>query len=109
MRHRASELLDRIEVRLSWWLLAAGVAGFLVSMPLWGFGLLSEWMMLGVTLVLSFAALWYAAIIAIQETRHANASLASQERFQTRVEVKIDALLCSHGHDDLMGDDWPSG
>lgn len=98
-RETLEHWLDRIEEPLSWWLLWVGVLGFGLAQPLWAFGVLSEWMMLGVTLVLSFAALWYAAIIAVEETRHANELRAMLEGFMDDVcgrlemiEEKIDDL-----------------
>jgi len=52
---------------LSWVMLTIGVVGFLVSFPLWLTGGIDDHAMLGLTLVLSWAALWYAAIVAIME------------------------------------------
>lgn len=54
---------------LSWVMLAIGVGGFAVSFPLWLMGGIDDHAMLGLTLVLSWAALWYAAFIAIMEAR----------------------------------------
>lgn len=54
---------------LSWAMLTIGILGFLVSFPLWLMGYINEKAMLGVTLVLSWAALWYAAFIAIMEAK----------------------------------------
>lgn len=52
-------------------MLVVSLLGFLVTFPLWIAGKLSDQAMLGITLALSWAALWYAAFIAIQEARHA--------------------------------------
>lgn len=54
---------------MAWTMMAIGVIGFLVSFPLWLTGRIDDRAMLGVTLVLSWAALWYAAFIAIIDTR----------------------------------------
>lgn len=54
--------------KLSWAMLIIGIVGFLVSFPLWLMGLINDRMMLGITLVLSWAALWYSAYIALLET-----------------------------------------
>lgn len=50
-------------------MLALGIVGFIVSFPLWLFGMISDRAMLGLTLVLSWAALWYSAYIAIREAQ----------------------------------------
>lgn len=55
--------------RLSWSMLAIGVIGFLVTFPLWFTNRISDRQMLGLTLVLSWAALWYAAALFIYEAR----------------------------------------
>lgn len=49
----------------SWFLLAVGVVGFLVTFPLWLRNKLTDRAMIGITLVLSWAALWYAAYTAL--------------------------------------------
>ena len=54
---------------LSWVMLVLGVVGFLVSFPLWLLDKINDRMMLGITLVLSWAALWYTAILTIYEAR----------------------------------------
>lgn len=56
-------------VALSWAMLIVGVIGFLVTFPLWLLGLINDRAMLGLTLVLSWAALWYAAVIAVMEAK----------------------------------------
>ncbi len=55
--------------RLSWGMLIIGVVGFLVSFPLWLMGVIDDRMMIGITLVLSWAALWYSAALFIYETK----------------------------------------
>lgn len=55
--------------KLSWAMLVTGVIGFLVSFPLWLMGAIDDRMMLGITLVLSWAALWYSAALFIYEAR----------------------------------------
>lgn len=57
---------------LSWLMLIFGVVGFLVSFPLWFFNKMDDRQMLGITLVLSWAALWYTAILTIYEARRQN-------------------------------------
>lgn len=54
---------------VSWVMLVAGIVGFIVTFPLWLRGRLDERMMLGLTLVLSWAALWYAALTALLVTK----------------------------------------
>lgn len=54
---------------LSWVMLAIGVVGFLVTFPLWLMEIIDDRMMLGVTLALSWAALWYTAILSIYEAK----------------------------------------
>lgn len=54
---------------LAWVMLVAGLVGFAVTFPLWLFGGLSDRAMLGITLVLSWAALWYAGYVAILEAK----------------------------------------
>lgn len=54
---------------LSWAMLIIGLVGFLVTFPLWLTDRIDDRMMLGVTLVLSWAALWYTAILTIYEAK----------------------------------------
>ena len=54
---------------LSWVMLFIGLAGFAVTFPLWLMGTIDDRMMLGITLVLSWAALWYTAILSIYEAK----------------------------------------
>lgn len=56
--------------RLSWGMLVIGVGGFLVTFPLWLMDLINDRQMLGITLVLSWAALWYSAALFIYEARN---------------------------------------
>jgi flagellar biosynthesis protein FliR len=56
-----------IDKVLSWTMLVIGIVGFLVSFPLWLMNKIDDRQMLGLTLVLSWAALWYSAYIAIKE------------------------------------------
>lgn len=51
---------------LPWTMLIVGLVGFFVSFPLWMFDKISDRQMLGLTLTLSWAALWYEAYNAIQ-------------------------------------------
>jgi hypothetical protein len=55
--------------KLSWAMLGISVVGFFITFPLWLLGIIDEKVMLGITLVLSWAALWYTAILAIYETK----------------------------------------
>lgn len=59
---------------LSWAMLLVGLAGFFVTFPLWLAGRIDDRAMLGITLVLSWAALWYTAVLTIYETRRENRS-----------------------------------
>ncbi len=54
-----------VEAVLSWAAMAVGIVGFIVTFPLWLKEKLSDRAMIGITLVLSWAALWYTAFIAI--------------------------------------------
>lgn len=54
---------------LSWLMLVLGLAGFGVTFPLWLLDLINDRMMLGITLILSWMALWYTAILSIYEAR----------------------------------------
>lgn len=54
-------------IALSWAMLIIGLVGFAVTFPLWLMNLIDDRMMLGITLVLSWGALWYTAILAIYE------------------------------------------
>lgn len=57
-------------IPLSWCLLIIGIVGFLVTFPLWLANGIDDRMMLGITLVLSWASLWYTAILFIHEARN---------------------------------------
>lgn len=50
---------------VSWAMLAIGVVGFVVTFPLWLKDRLSDRTMIGITLVLSWAALWYSALTSL--------------------------------------------
>lgn len=54
---------------LAYFLLGVSLVGFGVTFPLWYLDLLSDRQMLGLTLVLSWAALWYAAALFIYEVK----------------------------------------
>jgi hypothetical protein len=54
---------------LSWIMLVVGLAGFGITFPLWLLDKINDRMMLGITLVLSWAALWYTAILSIYEAK----------------------------------------
>lgn len=54
---------------LSWVMLIVGLVGFAVTFPLWLMNVIDDRMMLGITLVLSWGALWYTAILFIYEAR----------------------------------------
>lgn len=56
-------------VGLSWVMLIVGLVGFAVTFPLWLMNLINDRLMLGITLVLSWAALWYTAILSIYEAK----------------------------------------
>lgn len=47
--------------------MGVGIVGFIVTFPLWLKHKIDERAMIGITLVLSWAALWYTAFIAILE------------------------------------------
>lgn len=51
-----------MEKILSWAMLIISIGGFLVSFPLWLTNRMSDRTMIGTTLVLSWAALWFSAI-----------------------------------------------
>ena len=52
---------------LAYFLLGVGIVGFFITFPLWYSEAISDRQMLGLTLVLSWAALWYAAALFIYE------------------------------------------
>jgi hypothetical protein len=52
--------------RLAWFLFVVSIVGFGVTFPLWLTGRISERAMLGITLALSWAALWYEALNGIR-------------------------------------------
>lgn len=58
--------MKKAERVTSWVMLIVGFIGFFVTFPLWLMNLINNRMMLGITLALSWAALWYSAFIAIQ-------------------------------------------
>lgn len=47
---------------VSWVMLVVGLIGFGISFPLWLKGKIDERTMIGLTLALSWAALWYSAL-----------------------------------------------
>lgn len=60
--------MEKAKSIISWVMLIVGFVGFFVTFPLWLMNKIDDRMMLGITLVLSWAALWYSAFIAIQVT-----------------------------------------
>lgn len=46
----------------------SSIVGFIVTFPLWLLGIISDRTMIGITLVLSWAALWYESFTAMQVT-----------------------------------------
>lgn len=58
--------MDTARRVLSWIMLGAGLVGFAVTFPLWLTNRIGDRTMLGITLALSWAALWYEAFNAIQ-------------------------------------------
>lgn len=56
---------------IAWLLLALSVVGFGVTFPLWLMDLLSDRAMLGITLALSWAALWFSAALFVFEAHEA--------------------------------------
>lgn len=57
-----------MEKIISWSMMLIGIVGFLVTFPLWINKKLDDRAMIGITLVLSWAALWYTAFIAILQS-----------------------------------------
>lgn len=51
---------------IAWSMLVLGLTGFAVTFPAWLLGWISDRAMLGVTLALSWAALWYEGFNAVQ-------------------------------------------
>lgn len=51
---------------LPWVMLVVGLIGFFITFPLWFMNKISDRQMLGLTLTLSWAALWYEAYNAIR-------------------------------------------
>lgn len=56
-------------LRVAWAMLVVSVAGFFISFPLWLTNRITDRAMLGLTLILSWAALWFSAYIAILEAK----------------------------------------
>lgn len=54
---------------VAWVLLAISVIGFGVTFPMWLLDKLDDRSMLGITLALSWAALWYSAVLFIFEAK----------------------------------------
>jgi hypothetical protein len=54
---------------LAWFFLVVSLVGFFVTFPLWLFNMVSNRTLLGITLVLSWAALWYAAALFIDNVK----------------------------------------
>lgn len=50
---------------VAWVMFLAGVVGFLLTFPMWLMGIINDRAMLGLTLCLSWAALWYEGANAI--------------------------------------------
>lgn len=51
-----------MELAVSWIMLIVGLGGFAISFPLWLKGKVDDRTMIGMTLALSWAALWYSAL-----------------------------------------------
>lgn len=54
---------------LAWFFLIISLIGFIVTFPLWLFNMVSDRALLGITLVLSWAALWYTAALFIDNVK----------------------------------------
>lgn len=54
---------------VAWGFLILSVLGFLVTFPMWLLGVLDVRMMIGITLALSWAALWYAAAMFLDNVK----------------------------------------
>jgi hypothetical protein len=52
---------------------AVGLIGFIVTFPMWLLGMIDDHAMIGLTLALSWLALWFSAFVSVQERQHANA------------------------------------
>lgn len=63
--------MRNVRTVIAWGMLVIGFIGFFVTFPLWLSGLISDRTMLGITLVLSWAALWYSAFIAVVQDKEA--------------------------------------
>lgn len=60
-----------MSARLAWVLFVVSVGGFVVTFPMWLTGHISDRSMIGLTLALSWAALWYEALNGIRLAREA--------------------------------------
>lgn len=58
--------MDQIRRVIAWVLLIGSTVGLAVSMPMWLLNLISDRMMLGITLALSWLALMFEAFNAVQ-------------------------------------------
>lgn len=54
---------------VAWVLLGVSVVGFGVTFPLWLLDAITDRQMLGITLALSWAALWYSAVLFLFEAK----------------------------------------
>lgn len=61
--------MPRPRIAVAWAFIVVGVGGFAVTFPLWLLNLISNRAMLGITLALSWAALWYSGFNAVQITK----------------------------------------
>jgi hypothetical protein len=53
-------------------MLVFGLIGSVVSVPLWAMNKINDRQMIGITLILSWMALWYTAILTIYEAKRQN-------------------------------------
>lgn len=65
---------------VAWVFVVAGVTGFSITFPLWLLNLISDRTMLGITLALSWAALWYSGFNAVQITKSREENGNSKKR-----------------------------
>lgn len=63
MSSKVVSKIEGYERPVAWAMFWISIVGFFVTFPLWFFGILSDRQMLGITLVLSWAALWYESFL----------------------------------------------
>jgi uncharacterized membrane protein len=81
--------------RLAWFFLVVSLVGFFVTFPLWLFNMVSDRTLLGITLVLSWAALWYAAALFIDNVKEMRELKAEMQEIKTLLKKALEGIPSS--------------